>query len=252
MAVPGRATADISRARVAPGQVATATCLSSPTCRDRRMRHTSDLQAGTPVADGWPPRSLAAPRARWNRAPKGVDSDRFRPRGPDQHALIWTAACRVTSLARADQESPAGWIDAVALVRARVANASADVGSDRGGCAPRSATGSGRCGPWSATSTQTPSFYRTGNLFALSSDFDNSPNVVLEAMASGLPVDDRRAASGRVRERRRRRSCGPAPQCRGIGGAERYLSRCSPDCRSAQRQAREGPSPPGRPAPSVF
>jgi glycosyltransferase involved in cell wall biosynthesis len=35
---------------------------------------------------------------------------------------------------------------------------------------------------------ETPPFYRTANVFALSSDFDNSPNVVLEAMASGLPV----------------------------------------------------------------
>jgi glycosyltransferase involved in cell wall biosynthesis len=35
---------------------------------------------------------------------------------------------------------------------------------------------------------ETPPFYRTGDLFALSSDFDNSPNVVLEAMASGLAV----------------------------------------------------------------
>ena len=34
----------------------------------------------------------------------------------------------------------------------------------------------------------TPSFYRSADVFALSSSFDNSPNAVLEAMASGLPV----------------------------------------------------------------
>jgi glycosyltransferase involved in cell wall biosynthesis len=31
-------------------------------------------------------------------------------------------------------------------------------------------------------------YYRAADVFALASEFDNSPNVVLEAMASGLPV----------------------------------------------------------------
>jgi len=35
---------------------------------------------------------------------------------------------------------------------------------------------------------ETAAWYRTADVFALSSDFDNSPNVVLEAMAAGLPI----------------------------------------------------------------
>ena len=35
---------------------------------------------------------------------------------------------------------------------------------------------------------ETPAYYRAADVFALSSDFDNSPNAVLEAMASELPV----------------------------------------------------------------
>src|SRR5262249_27576335 len=34
----------------------------------------------------------------------------------------------------------------------------------------------------------TPAWYRTADVFALGSDFDNSPNAGLEAMACGLPI----------------------------------------------------------------
>src|SRR5262249_41096375 len=39
-----------------------------------------------------------------------------------------------------------------------------------------------------AAQEETPRWYRSADVFALPSDFDNSPNVVLEAMACGLPI----------------------------------------------------------------
>jgi phenylacetate-CoA ligase len=85
-------------------------------------------------------------------------------------------------------------IEAVAIVRERVANAHlVIVGDGPEGAALRqlaaqrgleeAVTFAG-----SIPFEDTPRFYRSADVFALSSTFDNSPNVVLEAMASGLPI----------------------------------------------------------------
>jgi glycosyltransferase involved in cell wall biosynthesis len=161
-------------------------------------RYTSDLQAADAlVADGWAATHLPATLGRAvDRLPKGVDSDRFAPDGPDRrHALRLQNKHVIVTVARlVPIKNLRLLIDAVAIVRTRVSNVHLLIVGD---------------GPEADALKQhaaildladavtyvgyvahadTPPFYRSGDLFALSSDFDNSPNVVLEAMASALPV----------------------------------------------------------------
>jgi glycosyltransferase involved in cell wall biosynthesis len=85
-------------------------------------------------------------------------------------------------------------LDAMALVRGRSAAAHLVIVGDgpESGTLRRHAAGLGISDAVTfagyAPHAETPDFYRAADVFALSSDFDNSPNVVLEAMASGLPV----------------------------------------------------------------
>jgi glycosyltransferase involved in cell wall biosynthesis len=161
-------------------------------------RYRADLQhADRLVADGWAADHLSAQLGQpIERIPKGVDADRFRPDGQAvRDALHLTDRRVVVAVSRlVPIKNVRLLIDAVAIVRARVPGTHLlIVGEGPAGASLRSrateldladsVTFAG-----SVPHAQTPGFYRAADVFALSSDFDNSPNAVLEAMACGLPV----------------------------------------------------------------
>ncbi|HEX8029179.1 MAG TPA: glycosyltransferase family 4 protein [Vicinamibacterales bacterium] len=161
-------------------------------------RYAADIAlADGLIADGWAaaelPKKLGHPV---HAVPKGVDSELFRPTGTDLRAQwgvegkrvvlgvgrfvpIKNMTLLVNAFARVAKSDPAAHLvlvgegpehgSLVALVNhhqlaTRVTFA---------GYVPQD-----ELGP----------YYRSADLFVLSSDFDNSPNVVLEAMACGIPT----------------------------------------------------------------
>jgi glycosyltransferase involved in cell wall biosynthesis len=161
-------------------------------------RYVEDLRkADALVADGWAASHLPAILGcDVERVPKGVDADRFTPNGPSVRESLRLADKRVVvAVSRlVPLKNLALLLDAFNIVRERVPRSHlVIVGSgpeaamlrDRA-CALEIAHSVTFAG--SVPQAETPAFYRAGDVFALSSDFDNSPNVVLEAMASGLPV----------------------------------------------------------------
>lgn len=161
-------------------------------------RYAADLQrADALVADGWAAEHLPAVLGRpVEPVIKGVDAERFRPEGTNHRdALRLTDRRVIVTVARlVPIKNVRLLIEALALVRSRVPQThllivgdGPEASSLRAAAANLNVTDAITFAG-SVAHADTAAFYRSGDVFALSSDFDNSPNVVLEAMACGLPV----------------------------------------------------------------
>jgi glycosyltransferase involved in cell wall biosynthesis len=161
-------------------------------------RYTADLrEADALVADGWAAEHLPQTLGRdVERVQKGVDAERFNPAGPSVRSALRLQARRVViTVARlVPLKNLRLLIDALAIVRERVPDVHLLVVGDgpearalKDHAAVRDLAD---CVTFVGYVAQhdTPQYYRAADLFALSSDFDNSPNVLLEAMACGLPI----------------------------------------------------------------
>jgi glycosyltransferase involved in cell wall biosynthesis len=161
-------------------------------------RYTADLRrADALISDGWSakhlPTVLGAPV---DDVLKGVDTALFTPAGANLRGARQLEGKRVVLCVTrlVPIKNLPLLLQAIADVRARVA----DVVLVFVGEGPQQpaleaqarSLGISDAVIFAGYSAQedTPSWYRTADVFALPSDFDNSPNVVLEAMACGLPV----------------------------------------------------------------
>jgi glycosyltransferase involved in cell wall biosynthesis len=161
-------------------------------------RYHGDLAcADALVADGWAADHLPRKIGRTiHRVPKGVDSDAFRPDGPSERAALGLEDRRVviTVTRLVPIKNVQLLVEAMALVRGRVRDAHLLIvgdGPERERVRARAVAldiGHAVTLVGSVPQRETPGYYRAADVFALSSDFDNSPNAMLEAMSSGLPV----------------------------------------------------------------
>ena len=161
-------------------------------------RYRDDLAlADALVSDGWGarrlPEILGRPVA---HVTKGVNSELFRPDGPSQRSAMGLDGHPVVlCISRlVPIKNVALFVDAMARVHKSAPNARAVVvgdGPQHGELQRRSADlGLGDVVRFAGYVPQEdlPRWYRASDVFVLSSDFDNSPNVVLEAMATALPI----------------------------------------------------------------
>lgn len=161
-------------------------------------RYVADIAlADGLIADGWAAAELPAKLGHPVHAvPKGVDAEWFRPAGANlrrelglEHKRVVLGVGRfvpiknmtllLNAFARVAQSDPSAHL---VLVGEGPEQASLVALAERHGVSKR-VTFVGY-----VPQDQLGPYYRTADLFVLSSDFDNSPNVVLEAMACGLPA----------------------------------------------------------------
>jgi len=161
-------------------------------------RYLDDLKrADILLSDGWGARKLPSILGRTvENITKGVDSMLFSPEGPSVRAELDAGdAPVVLCVSRlVPIKNVALFIDAIAVARNRRPDTRAVIVGDgplEAALRQRAtALGVGAAITFAGfvDHASLPRWYRAADVFVLSSDFDNSPNVVLEAMASGLPV----------------------------------------------------------------
>ena len=161
-------------------------------------RYIPDIRmADALVADGWAAKNLPALLGYpVHSVPKGVDAELFRTTGANLRAELGLSARRVVlSVGRfVPIKNQALLVDAVAQMQSSDPSVHlllVGEGPELGALRRRvDELGIGRSVTFAGYVPQElmAPYYRTADVFALSSDFDNSPNVVLEAMACGLPV----------------------------------------------------------------
>jgi glycosyltransferase involved in cell wall biosynthesis len=161
-------------------------------------RYVADMQkAAVVLSDGWAARKLPSMLGRpVENVAKGVDAALFSPEGPNVREAIGVGAAPVVLIvSRLVPIKNVGlFIEAIAGVhRVRPDVRAVVIGDGPLGAALKqraAALGLDRVVLFAGYVEQRalPQWYRSADVFALSSDFDNSPNVVLEAMAAGLPI----------------------------------------------------------------
>lgn len=161
-------------------------------------QYFADLRlADALVSDGWGARHLPAMiGCPVEHVTKGVDEAMFAPEGPDRRAQLGLAGKRVvvTVSRLVPIKNVPLLVNAFALARKTLPDLHLIIvgeGPERERLdAEVRALGLGEAITFAGYVPQqeTPGWYRSADVFALTSDFDNSPNVVLEAMATGLPI----------------------------------------------------------------
>ena len=161
-------------------------------------RYAADIrQADALVADGWAARHLPATLGRpVHSVPKGVDTELFRASGANLRDTLGLTGKR--TLLCVSRFVPIKNVALLIEAMAKVAQADPNAHLVLAGEGPDEANLRAQAARLGLTDRITfaghvrhhdlPPLYRTADLFVLPSDFDNSPNVVLEAMACGLAV----------------------------------------------------------------